>query len=583
MTNSISQLGETYNTLFPTDWIELNDWSTEKEKDSFITCKSRINQFIEISFIKISKSLLSGEYLVRKCQQDIEALTQPKDYQPVEGESILKKEIYKIYRNLDDEFANILIQYRAFISSINIKTDGKAHKYIVNAYTLGTNRSFSIELYKYLKKYILFLCKIDHSLSYDENIITDLIFARYELSENIIRQYTGEIATLFKAAFNKCSFLLRKLIYFKGKSEYVLNFKTYTIEDNNIDIGELQLLNEKFLFLHGDDEKNISSDSIFTWQDACNKKKAKFHQMILLMNKYKNYGNEEQINNLIKDFNRYYKSFSPKGEFDRYAIDTIKNYLYNCRLSYLLEHRNYTYHQLLAEYNYIISIQQLTGIQNFFPHYKVIEIFFKLIRQEMKKDSLNKETITEELSKLEQLIGQFEEKLTWSEENSFYPFQLPYSECINKIDNVIVFMPSSFNKPIDYSKFYERLRQYKAELQLLKRDVDFFNEKRDIENLKLDISSLKRNNIEIIGAFTAAITFLFGCVNIFSENKNENIKVLITNISGLGLLILLFCCVIFILSIPKDEKFCSFFKKPRNVLFTIMIIGYLILLYHIFL
>ncbi len=50
---------------------------------------------------------------------------------------------------------------------------------------------------------------------------------------------------------------------------------------------------------------------------------------------------------------------------------------------------------------------------------------------------------------------------------------------------------------------------------------------------------------------------------------------------GLGLLLILFCCIIFILSIPQDEKWSSFHKKPRNLLFISLIIGSLVLLYNI--
>ena len=142
-------------------------------------------------------------------------------------------------------------------------------------------------------------------------------------------------------------------------------------------------------------------------------------------------------------------------------------------------------------------------------------------------------------------------------------------------------MPSSFNKPINYQAIREKVIQYKADFQLLKKEIEFFKEKKDIEVLKEEISSLKRKNIEIVGAFTAAITFLFGCVNIFSENKDSNIKVLVTNLIGLGLLLILFCCIIFILSIPQNEKLGSFCRNPRNILFTVLIIGSLIILYNI--
>lgn len=174
-------------------------------------------------------------------QNDIENLTQPKEYQPIDSESTLKQETYRRYRCLDNELTKVLIHYRAFILLMNTKTDGENHKYIVNAYFVDEEESSSIELFEYLIVFILRLCKIDHSLSYDERTIRNLILMRVDL-EKLIEKNVDEIADIFRIALNKSSFLLKKLIYFKGKSEYVLNFKSYTIDDNSIDIKELQSL-----------------------------------------------------------------------------------------------------------------------------------------------------------------------------------------------------------------------------------------------------------------------------------------------------------------------------------------------------
>lgn len=578
--NKIGDLAIEYNKRFPIDWIENQDW-INKEKESFATCRNALKDFQELFFIEVSKSILSGEYLIKDLQNNIESLTQPKDYQPIEGNSILKQEIFKQYRYLDSELTKVLVHYRAFILLMNTKTDGENHKYIVNAYYIDGEESFSIKLFEYLVIFILRLCKLDHSLSYNEQTIRSLILMREDL-EKLIEKQVDEIGDIFKIALNKCLFLLKKLIYFKGKSEYVLNFKSYIIEDSNIDIKNLQSLNDDFLFLHGEDKKGeMQYSRVSSLQDACYKRKASFSEMILLMSEYKNHGSENQINNLIENFERYSQNYSNKKEFNIYAINTIKNYLYNCRFSYLLKHKEYTYHQLIEKYNEIDNIQRLTGIHNFFPHYKTVDKLFNIIKQDIKQKKIESALIAKEITTLEELVYKFEEKLSWSEENSFYPFQLPYKECRYRINNVVLFMPSSFNKPIDYQVIREKMMEYKTELKLLKKEIEFYNEKKKIETIREEISSMKRQNIEIVGAFTAAITFLFGCVNIFSENKNSDIKILIENLIGLGLLLILFCCIIFILSIPQDEKWSTFYKKPRNLLFISLIIGSLVLLYNI--
>lgn len=571
----ISKVSQLYDKNFSEDWIEKLSWETESEKESFATANISINKFQEKSFVLLAKSILSGEYLVRRLIPIIESLSQPKDYQPLESESVLKREIYKRYRNLDNELSSVLIHYRAFISSIDRKTDNNNHKYIINAFSIDREAPSINPLYQILINYILPLCRIDHSLSYNDKTIRDLILMRVELEKNM-KLYSDEISKVFNVVSEKCSFLLKKLIYFKGKSEYILDFQVYTIDNNDIVIEGLRFLNSNFLLLH-EEESILENDKVYLWQDACHKRKAKFFQMILLMNKYKNNGNEEQINHLLEDFNRYCRGFNAKGEFDRFAIKTIKNYLYNCRFSFLLRHRKYNYSQLMEEFQYIESIQKTTGIQNFFPHYKTIGKLFEIIRTDI-KNNVERDTVSEELAKLEILINDFEEKLSWSKDCNFYPFQLPYSECLFRIENVALFIPSSFNKPINYTDIHNGFSQYKMELQALKREILFLDERREIDKLKNDMSTLKKTNIEIITGFTAAITFLFGCVNVFSENKNADIKLLVTNISALGLFLLLFCSVIYLLTTPRDESFKRFFSNPKSVISTLLAAGYLYLL-----
>ncbi|MFR3550073.1 MAG: hypothetical protein ACLTTW_07595, partial [Coprobacter sp.] len=130
MTKSyIYKIAQLYDKNFPEEWIENQNWEGEEtEKESFTSSNSLINNFQEESFILLAKSILSGEYLVRQLVPFIENLSQPKDYQPLESTSLLKKEIYKRYSNLDNELTTVLIHYRAFISSLEEKTDNN-HKY----------------------------------------------------------------------------------------------------------------------------------------------------------------------------------------------------------------------------------------------------------------------------------------------------------------------------------------------------------------------------------------------------------------------------------------------------------------------
>lgn len=87
------------------------------------------------------------------------------------------------------------------------------------------------------------------------------------------------------------------------------------------------------------------------WQNNCNDTiNNKLSEFILLMKYYqKESGNHQQVNNLVRQFNGVYSKLTRKGKrrpFDEHAIYTLRNYLQNCRFSFLLSHGNYGYEEL---------------------------------------------------------------------------------------------------------------------------------------------------------------------------------------------------------------------------------------------
>lgn len=42
--SKIEKLATAYNTYFPIDWIEKQNWTQAKEKESFALCNSNINK-----------------------------------------------------------------------------------------------------------------------------------------------------------------------------------------------------------------------------------------------------------------------------------------------------------------------------------------------------------------------------------------------------------------------------------------------------------------------------------------------------------------------------------------------------------
>lgn len=155
-----------------------------------------------------------------------------------------------------------------------------------------------------------------------------------------------------------------------------------------------------------------------------------------------------------------------------------------------------------------------------------------------------------------------------------------YNECSKSFDRIRVFTPSSYSRPIDYKALNDDLQQYKTDVGILKGEISLHKERTKIEALKTEIDASKKSNIEILSLFTAVITFLFGCVNIFSDKNNISISISqqILQIVCLGLILLLFVSAIYLLTLRREESIGAYFKHPRFYFFGLSILGYIVIL-----
>ena len=114
----------------------------------------------------------------------------------------------------------------------------------------------------------------------------------------------------------------------------------------------------------------------------------------------------------------------------------------------------------------------------------------------------------------------------------------------------------------------------------MKNELALYEERVEIQQLKREMDSSKKSNIEILGAFTAVITFLFGCVNVFSNDNNSQLSIVdqIEHIVCLGLILLLFVNAIYFLTIKKEKKLIDYLQHPRFYAFGLSSIAYVVIL-----
>ena len=583
----VNECSKRYASVFAIDWIEEYSWDEPLNcEQSYKQGISKISDFVEYCFIEISKSIISGEYVIKtEIDNDLTTFSEllSNEYPPYE-ENAYKNKLYEEYRRLDNNIIVLIKHYRYFISVVNDKINLTHPDLIVNAFYTERKRT-THSLLDNLYKYVFPICQLDHMLSYDEYDVQNLILLCEDLLK-IIPKQKSEIKPIFEVLKDKCQLLMKKLVFKDQITEYSVDFLKKKINLGEVNSEAFKGFDTSFNFFQQDSYSEFDRN-VVEWQKKCREKNLKVGQMLLLMKFYKDYRNSSiiQIDNLLKEFNGVYEMLCLKfanRQFDIYALSTLKNYMYNCRLSFHLKDSKYTFEQLCEDITELEIIQTETQVRNFYPFRKAIIWLFEVIRNEMQENKMDHNSLDTRVHFLEKCICRFEEAIKWCEKNHFYPVQNMYNECIARTNyyDGVVFTPSSYSRPIKYERLRDSLQEYKEEIRFLKNEIIMHDERQEVEHLKETIDSSKKSNIEILGAFTAVITFLFGCVNIFSVDNNATMsfKEQVGHIVCLGLILLLFVNAIYFLTLRKEAAFKEYLKHPRFYAFGLSAIFYVALL-----
>ena len=586
----IEESKQEYENNFPALWIEKYDWNDElSSKNSYETSMRKLKGFTEIFFLSFCKSILSGEYIKNRSKvqtsfDDIEDLIIHEYEDPTNLEpnriNQFKVATYDKYKKLDSDIRVCITHYRALCDLVNDKINFSSQDSLFNTFSVKGVIDSSGLLIK-IVQHVIPLCFLDHVLSNEKENIKNLILRRDAIKKELEKNKKNNIIEpVFQILYEKCSFLLKKIIHFSGRSEYSLDFKKYSLTDQDIRLGILSPFDEKFNFL---DQGQYDERKISQYQDHIQDKKERVSDIILLMKYYqKDNGTIEQINNLLKIFEERYRFlFSRVKErpFDNLALRTTKNYLYNCRFSFKLGLDSYSFEELKKDMAEIRNIQVETRIKNFFPYLKAVKYLINTVSLEFEGNSNDKEVaLKEKLDLLDSYMDVLKSNLDWCRNQSFYPFQLIYEECTAFYTRLRchIFIPSSFSRPIDYNTLYEHFSELKLEVVALRNRLSLLKDIQVVGELKKGIAESERKYIEYMGIYTAAITFLFGTIDFFSKAKET--QLLIKSSFALGFILLLFVSAIYFMRLPEIKK-PSDLLQPKFIFFIVTTIAYLIILY----
>ena len=540
---SINNIINKYNETFNPGWIEGLNWGDEDtSRESYTQGKSKLDDFISYVFIEISQSVLKGEFLRCSNNKLADLCDICQDDVLINDSNKLKQDLKTRFRQFNNELYDISALYRSNIQIIEDKIRLSECNYMVNAVSRHSTE-FSIELFQILFV-IIKICFGEYELSYDEKYIQFLILRKARLIEYEQKVTNGEIKNIIKVVLFKSDFILKKLSHLSPNKtiEYFLDFKRQTINANNSINIELEQYSYFQYFI---DPNTIPKGTIAIWQSKHSRKEAKIWQLVLLMRYYvKVTKSKTQVKNLLTGFVHFYDRLIQKElyRFDEYALKTIKNYMYNSQFSMIVDDSTSTYQEVVERLEEIIEIQNETQIHNFHPYQKAVSYLLAHIRNCIKEND-DIALIKNKESYMLKIIDRLEEAYKWCEKNQFYPFQLMRKDCVNLIKevNILLFSPSSFSRPIRYEYLSDAVAALKIDANAICNEIRLYEEHSKIIAIKNEVEKAKKSQIEILGIFTAIITFFIGCVTIFTNAENNiSITEKMEHISYLGSIILIF-------------------------------------------
>ena len=337
----IKQARELYISTFST--ANLKKYS-EEDINIQLEGSARIDEYYKSVFILLSKAVLSGEYIFdpnyRKALDAFEA--------------DIAMEIGNIDTYFTQRFSDlslglkcILKHYVGFLINIEDKIKNSDEEFFFSAFK-SDDKNINNEFLSDFISIVLKLASIDHFLIADNDNREILVILREEL-ENRKKVENKDLKDIYSALLDKCNLLLVKMFYdpIIGRN-YSLNFKKHSVDEIEFSESSLKETFNRYNFMFNSSfDKGLYKEQITKYQEKCISRHSKASELILLMKHYqKDNCSSRQVKNLLQSFDALYKSIYAtkiKRKFDIVALNSIKNYLYNCKLSINLENPEYNY------------------------------------------------------------------------------------------------------------------------------------------------------------------------------------------------------------------------------------------------
>ena len=575
----IQDLKKTLEDSFPDGWIDELDWSTsEKSKKSFGIGSKKIIAARDRLFILFSKTVLQGDHL-RFSFDGLDDLTEKCTFEIIDEENKAKLSLCKHYSQLLDELrsAIVLVKFHFNITSeLFLVRDSR--KRVMNFIELESH-SISEGCWLLTLDTIIDICFFEYRFTYNQDKIRELLIKKEHLEEAKKGITDIEVKECINSTISKVDLLLLKLSHFaKGnRIEYKFNFKKTVVTPSNSDSITNHNYSNYLKFI--DPEKNISVADVYQWQTHPNKNWAKMGQMVLLMRYYtKVVKSITQSENLLREYESFYNEMKNKlfYEFNKYAIRSVRGYMYNCLFSLKCKNpHNYSFESLLVDIEEIRTIQNDCMIFNYHPFQKAIEFVIGSIKNDI-TNRVKKEIIEEKYRTLKKLQSEYHNKIEWCVQNQCYAFQLTFSECteIGIEPTNKIFHPSSFSRPLKFDEIFKKRDRIDLEISMINSDVSKYDDIISIQEAQKKIENMERKNMEQMGLFVTLTTFLVGLLSVFiGNNGSVSIICKVEYVIAIGLILLIFVCFGYFAISEHSNTKRNYLFGGLAILYTIALVG----------
>lgn len=290
--------------------------------------------------------------------------------------------------------------------------------------------------------------------------------------------------------------------------------------------------------------------------------KLSFLQLHRLIKYYKDVNKSiDNLHLVVEEFRKRFNDIKEKGtsRYDYHTHVLALSYALNNEFSLFLEDPTHTEEEIELFYQKIVQFQKSSGNYNFFPQFKYFGFLVNKLEKvyDERKPTLDFiEPAKKLIKKCREVFEKYTENAKWSEIHYNYVFQLPYDDClINSGLNVVtkIFLPSSFLLPLPKDKDKEIIDKNAQRLTYLEASIDVFENLKvdmqhlnkvsnDVESMKKDIHTREIKSIEIIGIFTAIVTFVLGSIPTFKfvHTAAQAFLFMLSLASSLGLFVVIF-------------------------------------------